>query len=172
VGVYNEVIVDEFRRLGFNVIRGFVDGRYSILDVLSWIADIVIDEVSCGESVKRVPGEVAPIIRSICEKLGGMFASRQLNILEGITPKIVEALRINVMIKREELLMKRAQEKLREKANRLRDVVEAILHHYSKENRVQGFCSYCAKDVPKEIKDITKNLPVALRRAYHVGGVY
>jgi hypothetical protein len=132
---------------------------------------MIMDGVDCEESMRRVPGEVAPSIRLLCERLGGRFTGKQLDILEDIAPNVVKALRINVMIKRDELLMERARERLREKADKLKDVAESLLHYYDREKRIQGFCSYCA-NVLKEIKDIVKNLPTALRTAYLVGMVF
>jgi hypothetical protein len=171
-GVYSRTLVDELRRLGFDVDeRGFVNSRYAIIDLLSWIANMIIDGVGCEESVRRVPGEVAPSMRLLCERLGGRFTGKQLDMLEDIAPNVVKALRINVMIKRDELLMERARERLREKADKLKDIAESLLRHYDREERIQGSCSYCA-NVPKEIKDIVKNLPKALRVAYLVGRVF
>jgi hypothetical protein len=171
-GVYSKTLIDELRRLSFDVDeRGFVNGKYAIIDLLSWIASMIVDGVGCEESVRRVPGEVAPSMRLLCERLGGRFTGKQLDMLEDIAPNVVKALRINVMIKRDELLMERARERLREKADKLKDIAESLLRYYGREKRVQGFCSYCA-NVPKEIKDIVKNLPTALRRAYLVGRVF
>jgi hypothetical protein len=132
---------------------------------------MIIDGVDWEESMRRVPGEVAPSMRLLCERLGGRFTGKRLDILEDIAPNVVKALRINVMIKRDELLRERARERLREKADKLKDVAESLLRHYDREKRIQGFCSYCA-NVPKEIKDIVKNLPKALRVAYPVGRVF
>jgi hypothetical protein len=171
-GVYSKTLIDELRRLSFDVNeRGFINGKYTTIDLLSWITNMIIDGVDCEESMRRAPGEVAPSIRLLCEKLGGRFTGKQLDILEDIAPNVVKALRINVMIKRDELLRERARERLREKADKLRYIAESLLRYYSKEKRIQGFCSYCA-NVPNEIKDIVKNLPTALRVAYLVGGVF
>jgi hypothetical protein len=171
-GVYSKTLMDELRRLGFDVDeRGFVNGKYAIIDLLSWIANMIVDGVECEKSMRRVPGEVTPSIRLLCERLGGRFTGKQLDILEDIAPNVVKALRINVMIKRDEFLMERARERLREKADKLKDIAESLLRYYSKEKRIQGFCNYCA-NVPKEIKDIVKNLPTVLRRAYLVGRVF
>jgi hypothetical protein len=161
-GIYSKTLVDELRRLGFDVDeRGFLNGKYAIIELLSWIA----------ESMRRAPGEVAPSIRLLCEKLGGRFTGGRLDILDDIAPNFVKALRINVMIKRIELLMERARERLREKADKLKDIAESLLRYYDREKRIQGLCSYCA-NVPNEIKDIVKNLPTALRVAYPVGRVF
>jgi L-fucose mutarotase/ribose pyranase (RbsD/FucU family) len=87
---------------------------------------------------------------------------RQLNELEGIAPKTVEVLRVTgVMIKQLRLLLV-ALLKLREKVDKLREVIQVMQRHYEKENRVQGFCNYCSKDVPKEIKNIVENLREAI----------
>jgi hypothetical protein len=171
-GVYSTTLVDELRRLGFDVDeRGFVNSRYAIIDLLSWIASMIVDGVDCEESMRKVPGEVVPSMRLLCERLGGRFTGKQLDMLEDIAPNVVKALRINVMIKRDELLMERARERLREKADKLKDIAESLLRYYSREKRVQGLCSYCA-NVPKEIKDIVKNLPTVLRGAYLIGRVF
>jgi hypothetical protein len=126
---------DEFRRLGWEVDYWRFTGPRRILDTLDRISDMVVK---------------------------GELAGRQLDELEGVAPRSIGVLRVTVMVKREAPLLVEALLKLREKVDKLKEVIGVVLHHYRKDMRVQGFCSYCVKDVPKEIKNIVKNLRKAI----------
>jgi hypothetical protein len=126
-----KVVEDELRRLNWKIDYWRFAWPLGILDTLDRISDTVVK---------------------------GELAGRQLDELEGVAPKSIGILRVTVMVKRETLLLVEALLKLREKVDKLKEIIGIVLHHYRKDMRVQGFCSYCVKDVPKEIRNIVKNL--------------
>jgi hypothetical protein len=134
-----EVIVDEFRRLGWEVPYWSFLGPHRFLEALDRMSDMVVK---------------------------GELTSRQLDELEGVAPRSIGVLRVTVMVKRETPILAKALLKLQEKVNKLKEVIRVVLHHYRKEMRVQGFCSYCVKEVSKEIKNIVKNLWKAIYIAH------
>jgi hypothetical protein len=129
-----KVIEDELRRLNWNVNNVSLQG---ILDALDRMSDMVVK---------------------------GELTSKQLNELEGVAPKSIGVLRVTVMVKREVPLLKKALSKLWEKVDRLYEVIGIVLHHYSKVGRIQGLCAYCTKEVPKEIRNVVKDLLHILRK--------